>query len=258
MAETLTRQYVDAEIRARIGGSSVKVEYQPSDLDMELRAAVRHINTYTPRMMKKPLANCANGRHLLEEPNIIGVISVSSVDTTAVGLTGPNLSNVLVPNTLDLGMASTFDTVNAYIDDVSLIYGTRISYHTQQEVVEGASRTVLYVQNAGASQTIGVTYAWGIDPEWYPDASNASNPNYGKYGIRHLRMDETGWLVEFLTARMKQIVARPRMKFGGVPTPQGGVDTTDGETLMNEGKTDEKELVATLKSRKLRLGLSIV
>jgi len=69
-------------------------------------------------------------------------------------------------------------------------------------------------------------------------------------GIGMIPDGDTDILLGFVTARAKQILAKIRGKFGGIATPDGGMDPIDSEDLKEEGKEEEAEWLEEIRKRR--------
>jgi hypothetical protein len=238
----MTPALVRAEIETRLGISGVAVELCDRDFDSVLAEAVRQINRNVPPRAREALVvTTATKKYRIDNvvlpKKMIGVVNVEFVDPAYI-------SQGIDPFdpwwTLGAGMSIGGDTIAeyeqklVYMEQAREVMGSDASWQGSWEGAE----YYLYVDIRRPLQCA-YEYTWRITPDDDVDT-----------GIQLLPDSLIDWLLDYATARAKEILARIRNKFVGVPMPDGSVSETDAGTILEEGRTDQKELLDMLKKRR--------
>jgi len=238
----MTVALVREEIETRLGISGVAVELCDRDFASVLTEAVRQINRNVPPRGRDTLpVTTAVKKYRVDDrvlpKKIIGVVNVEFVDPALVSQSidpfdpwwtlGGGIS-------IGGGTIAEYQQRLQYMEQAREVTGSDASY---QQSWEGAE-LYLYVDIRRALQC-SYEYTWRITPD--DDADT---------GIPLLPDTMIDWLLDYATARAKVILVRIRNKFTGVPMPDGSVSETDANTILEEGRTDIKELLDLLKKRR--------
>ncbi len=90
----------------------------------------------------------------------------------------------------------------------------------------------------GADYLCSYTYSWHVTPDNDVDT-----------GMQFIPNGDADWILQFVTALIKQILAKIRGKFHGVTGPDGSTEEVDYSELAEEGKTEQDKLLEELKLR---------
>jgi hypothetical protein len=249
---TLTTDVIEDEVKKALGGSQVEVELGEDDFDKCLKDCVRLYNRtrpghgriaipVTPQQKKYgPLNSWPPGAPttaLTIPPTIQGIVRGQFV-TNQAPVTDP------------------FDTINNGIGRVLSGQGTPFGEIDQQLQYIKTARVV-------ASSDPDWQQAWEGDQFWiYVDIARTPvlfaaeytfhfTPDDDKLsGVSMIPDGDTDFLVGFVLARAKQILANVRGKFQGVVNEEGATDPIDFEELRQEGKDEEAEWTEELKKRR--------
>ena len=123
-----------------------------------------------------------------------------------------------------------------YLEQARRISSSEFEWHAQWA---RDGNYYIYYEAAESYSHLTYEYLWHITPD-----DNADT------GLSWIPAQHTDWIVDYVTARAKQILGRQLRKFGGITNPEGGVDQTDGEQLIQEGREDERELKEQIKLRR--------
>lgn len=121
-----------------------------------------------------------------------------------------------------------------YLEQARRISSSEFEWHAQWDRTSGYY--YIYYEAAETYSHMSYEYKWHLTPD--DDAST---------GLSWLPDQNADWFVDFVTARAKQTLGRQLRKFGGIATPEGGQDQTDGEQLVSEGREDELRLREAIK-----------
>jgi hypothetical protein len=90
----------------------------------------------------------------------------------------------------------------------------------------------------GADYLCSYTYSWHVTPD-----------NDADTGMQFIPNGDVDWVLKYVTALVKEILARIRGKFHGITGPDGSVEDVDYSELSEEGRTEKEALIDDLKLR---------
>jgi hypothetical protein len=245
----LKQPLIRDEVLATLGFSGVDIELEESDIVVCTRQALRIYSRFLPRHSTRALASVAGTKkyELTEatHPGFRGVIDVQFyVDTGSQATSDPfNQENPVLNGVKTLGgeTAGELGFRQGYTEDARRIFGSSPDFFTQMETDDaGVDKFYLYIDIPDGIQTE-ISYTWSGG--YTPDTSTQT-------GMQHIPNGDVDWVISMVVAKAKQMLGRIRGKFQGVPTPDGGTDSTDYSELMSEGREDELNLIEELKQRK--------
>ena len=232
-----------SEIETMLGGSSVAVELNPTDLNKCLKDALREYNHNRPlRLWRSVDVTSAKDKYDVTENGIMGLLRVDFVQS-------------------DLGLQKYYedpfylDAFSTKSNTVGGAFNTVGDYHQSLSYRENA-REIMSAENEWTQQ-------WEGD-KLYLYVSAPFSPRYVAYqaafgyafdetdttrGIQLLPQDDAQWVIDYATAKAKQILARVRGKFQGVVDPNGSMQQLDSQQLQREAKEEMKELKQQIKRR---------
>jgi len=238
---TLTVASVYEHVRSMLGEPVVDVEVLESHYEAALRQAVRVYNRYLPREAVAPLTvSSAVKKYLVSHVNLLGVTDVQFVrDVPVTGSVDPftywRRSDQFVG-----GMSfGELDQQFHSAEDASRILSVDPDWKGQWEQ-DGSYYLYISVPE-GRTFLCSYTYLWAVSPD---DTAGT--------GLSAIPETDTDWLLDFTTARVKQVLGRVLRKHGGVPMPDGGSESTDGSDLSQEGREDEQRLTDEIRRRSRR------
>lgn len=235
----LTIPAIQSEVRSRLGGSMVDLEFTDADITTAINNTVRTYNRYRERHVTEALAVSSSvKKYLIDKPNIQGVIDVAFVSPTT-----PSVSTPIDPFTqgtfnsmLQGGSVAEYQQTMRFVRQARKVVGTDPEWTGQ---FEADGKYYLYV-NISRPYLCSYTYVWHINSDGVPLQN--STVGYGDYGLKHVDASDVKWFMDYTTAQMKCILGRVLRKFGGVPNSNDGQDPTDGGDLVNEGTAELQRL----------------
>jgi hypothetical protein len=236
-----------------LGSSDIEVEVSADDVRRAINRATRVYNRYRPQRAYAKLAvSSSTKKYHLDHTGLQGVLDVSFLTPQQLGQSvGQALDPFLTVRGTDLIAASdTYGEIDQqlqYMEDARRISATDPDWFGQWE---SDGNYYLYVDIAtGRTYDCSYLYVWHITSECVPDADSESG--YGDYGLKFIPESDTEWFLDYVKVHLKLIVARKLRKFsGGIPTPEGGSESLDGESLMSEAREDEKDLLEEIRKRR--------
>jgi len=242
----LNPRNIQQEVQSLLGGSQVAVELQDSDYVKATKDAIREYNRTVPQHGRYALpVSASQQKYPIVQPGLIGVVYV---DFTGNGIQfgastefGPPFSNVS-PTGLGIAGATFGEVDNAfsYAKQTQQIASAEPEYHQQWE----GENYYLYIYVPTTLGTVNCSYefTWAISPD-----------NNSSTGMQLISQSDVQWVMDYIACRCKQILARMRDKFRGIPNAQGGSDQTDAANLLAEAQEEERELKRLLGGRRRAL-----
>jgi hypothetical protein len=241
---TLTLESIKTAIESNLGDCGVEIELDDDSYKQVLADAVRLYNRCRPQREIVPLPVTTGqkryGPFQATWNGVVGVVDVSFVNSRLSGRVDP-----FDPMTYQApgGIGSPDGTSAA---DLSLILqgqeeARRVaSAETEWKAVwDRAGNLYLYIDVQQDGLSCSVTYTWHVTPT--DDPVN---------GLKHIPDGDTDWIINFATARAKQILSRVRGKHKGIVNPDGATDAVDDAELAQEGRDDERDLKTEIEARR--------
>lgn len=243
---SLTKAKILDEVKTMLGGNSVEVELIENDVEKCVRDALRIFNHNLPMRSRKALAvTSTQKRYLIAHPELEGVTEVEFVSKDiANGMIDPfnTLGTIMVSGT----QAAPGTPYSALLqqqfqfEDVRKMTSSEPEWYGQWEMHVIPAVYALYVDvPAGGGYYVAYTYTWHITPDNAPPTGMQLIPN-----------EDCDWVMEYILARAKQILARKLGKFGGITNPDGAPDPTDAAEMKQEGREDQIRLEGELLKRR--------
>lgn len=240
----LTQKNIQQETESILGGSGVAVELSDADYSKATRDAIREYNRNVPRISIAALpVSSSQVKYPIIKPGLIGVTYVDFVGngiqfgaSTEFGVPFSNLS----PTGLGIAGGATFGEINtaaAYAKQAQQIASAEPEWLGQWE--QSNYYLYIYVQTTMGTVNCSYTYSWGLTPD-----NNATT------GMQLIPLTDVQWVLDYVACRCKQMVARVRGKFRGIPDAQGGTSPTDADYLLEEGKAEEAALKEDIRGRR--------
>lgn len=245
---SLTPEIIEEEVRVALGASGVEVELAADDFEKSLKDMIRLYNRNRPGRARQNL-------YVSPSQKKYGPVGYSPDGTKQLI---PTIQGIVACNfvTNQAPVTDPFDTINNGIGRILSGSGTpfgeidqQLQYIKQARVVAGSDpewqqswegdRLYIYVDIARTPVLCGIEYTFHyaatVDPY---------------IGIGMIPDGDTDFVVGFVCARAKQILARIRGKHGGILNPDGQADPVDWEGLLTEGKEEEKDWEEKIEKRR--------
>lgn len=240
----LTLENIRHEVEVELGGSAIAVELDEQDFVKCTKDAVRHYSRACPQRHTKAVTiSRATKRYQLasaDHPGLLGVVQVSFVSPDSLaGDFDPFLPENRVTAGLSTLGGETFGELayrRAYAEDASRVISSEPEWHAQWEE-DGEHYLYIDVSLDG----VYCSYTW--TSYYTPDEHSVT-------GMQWIPVGDVQWILDFTAARARQVLARVRGKFQGVPTPDGGQDPLDYDAMASEGRERETELLEELQKRR--------
>lgn len=216
----------------RLGHPVVKVETTNANLDIAIDEAVRRFSQWVPGGDKLVIFDTKAGEtryDLLElVPEYIQVKEV---------IYNPSVSDVLLTSFLG-GITTDFSFGSNQISYFHGTYSTMVDY------------TLWNLYNEQYLRTIGREGQWEIiGNDLYLNPAPAQGVKAGMIISSMLLDDDVRrdeWIKEWALTEAKLALGAARAKYSGLPGPQGGDITLDGERLITEAREDQERLLERL------------
>lgn len=243
---SLTRDVIKEEIQTALGSSLVEVELLDDDFDKCLRDMIRILNRVRPGCGRAAI-------HVTPAQKKYGPLNPNFTPPFPATIQGIKKAAFV---TNQAPITDPFDTINNGLGRVLSGSGTQFGDIDQQLQYLKLARNV-----AGSEPEYQVSWE-GSDLYVFIDIARTPVLCSLDYTY-HFTLDEdplTGlgmipdgdsdFVVGFTAARAKQILARHRLKHGGIVNPDGATDTVDGEDILAEGKEEEDKWLEEIRSRR--------
>jgi len=245
--QELTLENLNEEVRTTLGASNVEVEAVDKDIKVALRHTLRLHNRNRPgRGVAKLSATASQKRYgpLNSGPSALpgfqGVTHVHFVNKpTNPPAIDPFDPSTILSTTVVGAEGLTFGEYAQQLyfrEDVRRVLSSEPDWRAQWE----GSDYYLYVD-------IAATIPYDVMFEYAFHFTSDSHP---KTGMQLIPESDVDWIINMVTARVKQSLGRARAKFGGIADDQGGVQEVDGREMLQEGKEEERELKEEIRRRR--------
>lgn len=243
---SLTKAKILDEVKIMLGGTSVEVELIENDVEKCVRDALRVFNHNLPMRSRKALAvTSSQKRYVLAHSQLEGVTEVEFVSRdVANGLIDPfnTLGTVMTAGT-QAAPGTPYSALlqqQFHTEDIREMTSSEPEWLGQWETHVDPAVYALYVDvPPGGAYHVAYTYAWHVTPD-----------NAVATGMQLLPNEDCDWVMEYILARAKQILARKLGKFGGVTNPDGAPDPTDSMEMKQEGREDQLRLEESILKRR--------
>jgi len=242
---TLTLESVHSAIATNLGNSGIEVELAAADITQVLGDASRLYNRCRPQReivaIPITIGQKKYGPYQTVWVGMVEVVDVQFVDGRIPGRVDPFdrlsiVSSALVGGGADGTTPGVVAQVLAANEDARRV----ASAEPEWKPLWSRDGTFhLYIDVRRDGLLCSVTYTWHVTPD---DSVTT--------GMKFIPDGDTDWILNFSTARAKQILARIRGKFQGVTNPDGSVDPIDFAELAAEGREDEKDLKLEIEARR--------
>lgn len=235
---TLTVKSVQEEVAAALGASQVSIELDAKDYEKCLKDAVRVYNRNRPRRGLAALAVSEEQKKYgpLPHPGLQGVTDVQFV-TSLEEIPDPFVfgeDEMLIKGDIK-GTVGGLEMQLAYVEMARRMYGSEPDWYGAWE----GKGYYLYIDMKLRVLLCSYRFTWHVQP--------TDDPNVG---LSLIDDGDTDWITRYTLAKAKQILARVRGKFHGIPNPDGGSDDNDYSELASEGKEEERDLEAEIQKRR--------
>lgn len=243
---SLTKAKILDEVKIMLGGSSVDVELIENDVEKCVRDALRVYNHNLPMRARKALAvTSGQKRYVISHPQLEGVTEVEFVDQKAyTSLSDPwSLQQSVVTGGMMASPGVSYGNVFQGMmmrEDGAKIMTANPEWYGQWEHHVDPAVYALYVDvPPGGQYYVAYTYAWHLTPD-----------NVALTGMQQAPNEDVDWIMYYILALAKQILARKLGKFGGITNPDGAPDPTDADQLRQEGREDQTRLEEQMLKRR--------
>ena len=237
------------EVRTELGSCmndgawGIVVELEDEHIDNALKRALRVYNRNRPVHGNKVLAVTEGQKKYgpINDaiPGFTGVTSVSFVDPDRLATSDIDPFEPLLVYS-STGLSTGGDTIGEWMQ--------RLQYNEQARRVtssdpewkgqwEGRSY-YLYV-DVHSEYLCSFEYTFHVTPDNNVDT-----------GVQLIPDGDADWVLDYTTARCKQILSRIRGKFQGIPGPDGSETPVDWSELMTEGREDQERLEEEIRKRR--------
>lgn len=239
------RQEVRTELGSCMndGAWGIVVELEDEHIDNALKRALRIYNRSRPRHGNAALAVTAGQKKYGPINDAIkgfqGVLSVSFVDPDRLASADIDpFEPFLVYSST--GLSTGGDTIGEWMQ--------RLQYNEQARNVTSSepewkgqweSRSYYLYIDIHSDYLCSFEYTWHVTPDNNKDT-----------GLQFIPDGDADWIIDYTTARAKQVLSRIRGKFQGVPGPDGGESPVDWSELMSEGREDQTRLEEEIQKRR--------
>ena len=256
----LTMDAVRQWTRVQLGGTSIEVELDDTDLDSCIADALAVLSRHAPEIRTGIIPEPRTGstltdasgvgssnRYVVDLPGLVEVADVHFLRKTQfieyMGIENPFYLDA-VQKAFRGGSMGEYLADMVYLESAKKVFSSHPEWYGVWEPVRGTEgpdlmmEYALYVDisNIGLNFTL---YLIGFFA--YVGYEASDNP---ESGLPRLGIHYHHWLREYTKAKAKQILARKLNKFGGIPEPTGGDSMTDGLSLMTEGLQAQERLEA--------------
>ena len=233
-------------VNRRLGDSGcngVKLETDGEDIASCVGEAIGEYNRLRPQHADATLPISAD------------VKQHGPIDTAHAGIVGITRLE-FVRESIHTGDIDPFDPYS-HVHGISMGHGETYGSYAQQLQSQEEARQVtssepewhtqwerdghLYIYTdvpPGANYLCSYTYSWHVTPDDDADTGMQFVPN-----------GDVDWVLRYVTALIKQILAKIRGKFHGITGPDGSVEDVDYSELSEEGVREQTELLEELKLR---------
>jgi hypothetical protein len=231
-------------VNRRLGASSctgVDVETDDEDVLSCLDEAIGEYNRYRPQHANQaiPITSAQKKYGPIDHAGIAGITRVQFVNATVhTGDIDP-----FNPYSYRFGqLLGSGDTYGAFAQQLDYLEQARQVTSSEPEFhVEWERDNKLYLfldVSPNVNYLCSYTYTWHVTPDNDKDTGMQFVPN-----------GDVDWILQFVTALVKQILGRIRGKYHGVNMPDGSVEDNDYAELQEEGRTDQEKLIEEIKLR---------
>lgn len=240
----LTPSKIVEHVKRRLGASGcngVTLETDDEDVKSCLEEAVGEYNRLRPQHADATLPVSAEvKRHgPITHKGVVGITRLDFVrESIHTGDIDP-FDPYSHTHGITMGHGETYGSYAQQLqfqEEARHVTSSEPEWHTQWE-----RDNALYVYidiPPGADYLCSYTYTWHITPDNDTDTGMQFVPN-----------GDVNWILQFVTALIKQILAKIRGKFHGVTGPDGSTEDVDYSELAEEGRTDQEKLLEELKVR---------
>lgn len=269
MAGTLTIKSLRDFARNSLGEGFVEVELTDTHIDTAISRAVNMLNAYVPRRVFGLLPNQNGGRYLFTDTANppVGVVYI------------PGLQDILDVVGVRASLFSTPDNRVDLMDPLLYVAGLGGGSTGRLNVV-GFRQTTEYIDTIRDQFGSGLTWqsnGWLYDQtldrrvyEIYVDIRSTTRMTFGyeaniaitadddiRTGVWSIPLGMKDWTERYVLAGAKQILARVRGKFQGIPSPDGIDMTLDQNELAADGKEEMALLDAEIRAYRKHLPIII-
>ena len=237
----LTLENIKEEVEISLGGTDIEVELQEKDYEKVIKDAVRLYNRHRPRRGNAALAVTTAQKKYgpLAHPGLHGIMSVNFVENrTRSGVDAFDSLGRTMTQGLTTAGGDTFGSVEQQL--VHIEQGRNItSSETEWKGAWEGLDYYLYVDISQSNLLCSYEYTWHVTPN---DSVTT--------GMKFIDDADVEWVLDYVKARAKEIVALKRRKFGGVTNPEGSQDPIDASEMMQEAREDLERLKIEIESRR--------
>lgn len=237
--------YVADEIGVRLGGTGIEVELEGKDVESCLRSALTQYNRFMPRRGRAAISvTTSQKKYPISHPSLRGIVDVQFLDPYRLQTSGVDPFDPLTylgnPDlTREGDTFGQFDQRLQYIEMARLVTSAEPEWLAEWERDQNDNPAYYLYIDVQREYLCSYIYTWHITPDddsvtglrWVPDA-------------------DTEWVLDYATARAKQILSRIRGKFAGITGPDGGDQQVDWQELATEGREDEQRLREEVERRR--------
>lgn len=241
----LTLALIEEEVKYRLGFSTVCVEVTSTDFAKAIAEAVRLWNRYKGiRVWQKVTVSYTTKKIAISVPSQLldGIVDVQFVRYNRE-LT-PDPFDPLIDRghteTLTLG-GDTYGSLMQRIQYAEMarnVISAEPEWHAQWEM-DGVYYLYVDITQTSDIYWCSVELKLKVTPD--DDATT---------GMQWIDDNDSDWIMDYVEARISVIVGRVRRKHGGIPSPDGGTDSMDGDTLVSEGTEALRTLKEELQKRR--------
>ncbi|KKK89223.1 hypothetical protein LCGC14_2735270, partial [marine sediment metagenome] len=233
-------------VERRLGESGVEVELTDEDHESSLQEAVGVYNRYRPqRQTVAVTVTHEQKRYPVDHPGIQGIVDLQFVRQTV--------------HTTDVDPFDPYSVIHppigVYPGETFANYEQQLGYQEMsrqmvaaepdwraewdRDPTTGERKLYLYIDVPETSPyDVSYIYTWHVTPD-----------NHTMTGMQHVPDGDADWIIQYVIAVAKQILARIRGKWHGVPMPDGSEEDNDYAELAEEGRSEIEALLEDIKSR---------
>lgn len=223
------------------GGKGVQVETDDEDVKSCISEAIGEYNRYRPQHADAtlPISSEVKKHGPIAHEGVVGITRLEfvreSIHTGDIDPFDP-YSHV---HGISMGHGETYGSYAQQLqsqEEARQITSSEPEWHTQWE--RDGSLYIYTDVPPGADYLCSYTYSWHVT------ADNDANT-----GMQFIPDGDVDWVLKYVTALVKEILAKIRGKFHGITGPDGSAEDVDYSELADEGKTEKEALIEDLKLR---------